>query len=83
MKKVAAWLAAIALIVFVIDWGLIGLKLLDGDFDITLGTYVGLVCIVIGFVCVMIVKLSNRCPQCRRMIQYNWAYCPYCGQKIK
>lgn len=33
MKKTAAWLMAISLIVFVIFWGIVGLKILDHDDD--------------------------------------------------
>ena len=32
MKKVAKWLAVISIVVFVIAWGIMGLKLLDNDY---------------------------------------------------
>ena len=37
MKKITTWVLVIAFIIFVIDWGVIGLKLLDGNYDITTG----------------------------------------------
>lgn len=32
MKKTAVWLAVISIIIFVIAWGIIGLKILDGNY---------------------------------------------------
>ena len=46
MKKVAKGLAVISIVVFVIDWGVMGLKLLDNDYLITAEAYIGLICIV-------------------------------------
>ena len=34
MKRITTWVLIIALIIFIIDWGIIGLKLLDGNYDI-------------------------------------------------
>ena len=46
MKKIARWLAVISIIVFVVDWGIIGLELLDGNYNITTGVYIGLISLV-------------------------------------
>ena len=46
MKKIVTWLALITFIIFVIDWGIVGLKILDVDYDITAGVYIGLISIV-------------------------------------
>ncbi len=83
MKKIAVWLAVIAFIIFVIDWGVVGSKLLDGNYDITVGAYIGLISIVIIFVCVIYIRVINKCPHCGKMIQFNGKYCPYCGVEIK
>lgn len=83
MKKIAKWLAAISLAVFVIDWGVMGLKLLDSDYAITAEAYVGLVSFVAFFVCILCVKLQSRCPYCGKWRQSFGKYCPDCGKEIK
>lgn len=82
MKKMAKWLAVISIIVFVLDWGVMGLKLLDNSYIITTEAYIGLVSLVVFFVSVMYVKLINRCPNCGKTKQSFGKYCPYCGKEI-
>ncbi len=82
MKKVAKWLAIISIVVFVIDWGVMGLKLLNNNYLITAEAYIGLISIVVFFVCVLCIKLSNRCPHCGKINQSFGKYCPYCGKEI-
>ena len=82
MKKIAIWLAVITFIIFVIDWGIIGLKILDGDYDITVGVYIGFISIVVCFISIFYVKSQNRCPYCGKMKQSFGKYCPYCGKEI-
>ena len=83
MKKIAKWLAAISVIVFVIDWGVMGLKLFDNNYLITTEAYIGLISFVVFFVCVLYVKFTNRCPHCGKFNQSFGKYCPYCGKEIK
>ena len=45
MKRIMNWLYAIAIAVFVIDWSYVGIKLLNGEYDMTVGAYIGLVCV--------------------------------------
>lgn len=83
MKRIAVWVMAAAGFVFVIDWGVVGVKILNGDYDIAAGAYVGLACIIAllgGAVCW---RLGNRCPHCGKLRQPFGEYCPYCGKKIK
>ena len=82
MKKVAKWLAVISIIVFVIDWGVMGLKLLDNDYLITAEAYIGLISLLVFFVCILYVKFTNRCPHCGKTKQTFGKYCPYCGKEI-
>ena len=82
MKKVVAWSAVISITVFVIAWSIIGLKILDSNYDITIEAYIGLISIVVFFVCVLYVKITNRCPHCGKMKQSFGKYCPYCGKEI-
>ena len=82
MKKIAKWAAVISIVVFVLAWGVMGLKLLDNNYLITTEAYIGLVSLVVFFICVMYVKFTNRCPHCGNTKQSFGKYCPYCGKKI-
>ena len=83
MNKIAKWTAVISLIVFVIAWGIMGLKLLDSNYLITVEAYIGLVSLVLFSLCVMYVKLRNRCPHCGKTKQSFGKYCPHCGKEIR
>ena len=82
MKKAAKMAAVISIVVFVIAWGIMGLKLLANDYLITVEAYIGLICIIIFFVCIMYLKITNRCPHCGKTKQFFGKYCPYCGKEI-
>ena len=82
MKKIMAYLFLITLIVFIIDWGVVGIRILNHDYDITLRAYIGLVCVVLIFVCLFYRLLHRKCPHCGKPRQTEGAYCSYCGKKI-
>ena len=82
MKKIATWAAFTAFIIFLIDWGVIGLKLLDGNYDITSGAYIGAACLGVMLVCAVCRLFSSKCPHCGKLTQSNGNYCPYCGKEI-
>ena len=82
MKKIAKWLAVISIVVFVVAWGIMGLKILDKNYLITAEAYTGLISLVVFFVCALYVKLTNRCPHCGKTKQSFGQYCPYCGKEI-
>ena len=52
------------------------------DYLITAEAYIGLICIVVCFVCLMYLKFTNRCPHCGKAKQTFGKYCPYCGKEI-
>lgn len=82
MKKIATWLAVISIIVFVIAWGIMGLKLLDNDYHITTEAYIGLISLVVWLICVLYMRFTSRCPHCGKLKQTFGKYCPYCGKEI-
>lgn len=82
MKKIAKWLAVISIIVFVLAWSVMGLKLLDNNYLITIEAYIGLISLIVFLVCVLSVKFTNRCPHCGKTKQSFGKYCPYCGKEI-
>ena len=81
MKR-AMWLAGIAIFVFVLDWCIIGLNLLDGNYEITVGAYIGLACIAVIFVCIVYIKWNSRCPHCGKLRLYGGRYCAHCGKRL-
>ena len=81
MKKVIKWLAVISILVFVIVWGIIGLKILDNDYLFTTEAYIALVSLIVSFICVMYLRITNRCPHCGKMKQPFANYCPHCGKE--
>ncbi len=83
MKKIMSWTLVISIIVFMIDWGVVGLKLLNGDYDITVGAYIGLVCILVIWISVFYRIFSDKCPHCGKVRLSNGEYCSYCGKKVK
>ena len=82
MKTIAKWLATISVIIFVVAWGIMGLKILDNNHLFKTEAYVGLISLVVFFVCVLYMKLTSRCPHCRKTTHLFGKYCPYCGKEI-
>lgn len=82
MKKWATWVMIAALAVFVVAWGMMGIKISTNDFDVIAETYIGAACYVIIMVCVLIRAFSDRCPHCGKMRRSKGKYCPYCGKEI-
>lgn len=82
MKKITKWMATISIIVFVLAWSVFGLKLLDNNYLITTEIYTGLISLVVFFVSVLYLKITNRCPYCGKTKHTFGKYCPYCGEEI-
>lgn len=82
MKKIITWFFVIFLFFFVIDWGIMGLKILNGNYDIIIEAYIGLICFIGFWVCIAIKLLYNKCPHCGKMRVSNGKYCPYCGKGL-
>lgn len=83
MKKAAIWTSVIAFLNFFIVWGVMGVKLFDGDYDVTIETYIGLACAMIGLACLLYVRLSaDRCPHCGKLRLSVGKYCPHCGKEL-
>ena len=60
LRKIANWSLVIAFIVFLIDWGVMGLKLLDNDYNIIVEAYIGLGCFIIITVSVFVRCFTDR-----------------------
>ena len=82
MKTVASCVFALAFILFVIDWALMGLKLLDGDYDIVVGAYIGMGCLLTMLTCAVYKAWRRKCPHCGKRLQGKGTYCSHCGRKL-
>lgn len=83
MKKILPWVFLASLIVCVIDWAVVGLKLLDGEYEVvTVGAYIALACWAIMLGCVFYKHLNHRCTHCGKWLQTNGRYCPHCGKEV-
>ena len=86
MKKIAIWLAVISAIVLFITLGVVGVKLLDGNYDTNVEviiTGVSLVTFLASVVCYKFI--INRCPHCGKgndTLLGKSKFCPHCGKEI-
>ena len=82
MNKILFRLWLLALAVFAADWLIVGLKLLNGDYDITLGVYVALVCVIVMALYPLSRALFSKCPYCGKSLASSGRYCPHCGREL-
>jgi len=85
MKKIAPWMIAISLVVFIIAWGIMGMKIFNGNYDAQLETYIGLAALVVFWIFILIMKFSSaKCPHCGKVqLQLDKGkYCYRCGKEV-
>ena len=86
MKKVCIWVAIISAIVLFITWGVVGVKLLDGNYDTNAEVIITGVSLVIFLVSVVCYKLNGiRCPYCGKIndsLLGKSKFCPHCGKEL-
>ena len=86
MKKVCIWLAIISAIVLFITLGIVGVKLLDGNYDTNVEviiTGVSLVTFLASVVCYKFI--GSRCPHCGKVndtLLGKSKFCPHCGKEL-
>ena len=83
MKKLIPWIFGISLLVFAIDWAVMGMKIFSGEYNITLEAYIGLVCVILLLVCALFKLFTYKCPHCGKLRLVNGKYCAYCGKRIE
>ena len=86
MKKVCVWLGIISAIVLLITLGVVGVKLLDGNYDTIIEVYltgisfVILLCSIVGYK-----LIGSRCPHCGMVndtLLGKSKFCPHCGKEL-
>lgn len=83
LRKIANWILVITFLIFLIDWGVMGLKLIENNYNITVEAYIGLACIIIILVSVFVRCFTDKCPHCGKIRATKGNYCSYCGKKIE
>lgn len=83
MKKIAIWTAVISIIVFIITWGVIGVKIFNNEFEFMTEAYIAYGSLAIFFICLIYVRCSYRCQHCGKQKIIFGKYCPYCGKEIR
>ena len=61
MKIVCIWVAIISAIVLFITWGVVGVKLLDGNYDTTAEVIITGISLVVFLISVVCYKLNRDC----------------------
>ena len=86
MKKVCVWLAIIFAIVLFITLGVVGVKLLDGNYDTTAEVIITGISFVIFLGSVVCYKfIGSRCPYCSKVndtLLGKSKFCPHCGKEL-
>lgn len=82
MRKIATWSLVIAFAVFLITWGVMGVKLLEHDYNITIEAYIGLGCWIVIIVSAICRGFTNKCPHCGKIRMTKGEYCSHCGKKV-
>lgn len=82
MKKVRPWIFVISFLIAVISWGVIGLKLYDGDYNITVEAYTMMACLVVILLCTLSRFFTDKCSYCGKLRVSNGIFCPHCGKEL-
>lgn len=82
MKRITTWGLVITLILLLIDLGVMGIKLLNGNYDVLTAAYIAAACWIVMLVCAVVKLFSSRCPHCGKLKLSNGKYCPHCGKEI-
>ena len=80
MKKAATWVLWIAFAITLTACAIIGIKLLDGDYEFTVEAYIAAASFFTLIVCRLIIAFGNKCPHCDKIIMDNGEYCSHCGK---
>jgi len=82
LKKVLAYILAVAAAVFVVAGGIMGLKLLQHQYTVTVEAYTGLAAYLVFMVCLLARRLCERCPHCGALRHGSGKYCSHCGKEM-
>ena len=83
VKKMMNWLMVLAIFVLLIDWGVMGIKLYENEYEIQVEAWIALICIVLLLFSAIYRAFQKKCPHCGA-IRLGWydEYCSRCGKKL-
>lgn len=82
MKKAGLWIWSLAVVVFLIDWTIVGLAVLNGNYNIAAGVYIGAGCLAVILLFPFFRLFGGRCPHCGRDLAFGETRYPHCGGRI-
>ncbi len=83
MKKALNWIVISAFLIFLVDWAIIGLKLLDNNDEFYVEAWLALFCLLVIVICALLkCMFFQKCPHCGKTLWSKGAYCPHCGKKL-
>lgn len=82
MKKAVKWIINAVWIIFIMDWGIFGIRLLDHNYSAATAAYIGLACLLLIAVYRVSMRSAARCPHCGKMQMVNGKCCPHCGKEV-
>lgn len=83
MKRILPWIIAVSAFVLIIAAGVMGVKIMDHDYDFIIEAYVLQGSWLVLILALVIRRFSMKCPHCGRHRQPGGQYCTYCGKKIE
>ena len=84
LKKIAAWTCALSGVVLVIAFGVMGVKIFDGDYDIELLAYICLFAWIGLMASIVVLRWKSwKCPHCGGIRWTNGRFCAHCGKELK
>lgn len=82
MRRVAAWLAAISLIIFVFIWMLIGIMIYEGEYLIQTQLYIALFSLGVFFASIIVFRITKSEGDTKIDGKSHDSHCPHCGRKL-
>ncbi|MBE5797830.1 MAG: hypothetical protein E7327_10735 [Clostridiales bacterium] len=84
MKQIAIWAAVISFLAFVVIWGVMGVNIMNGEYDsVTVTCWAGMICLIVLLASILYLRFTSwKCPHCGRIRLVNGQYCYHCGKKI-
>lgn len=83
MKKVCMWLSVISAILLLITLGIVGVKILDNNYNFTVEIIITIVFGLILFGTIFYKLLGSRCPNCRKVSSSTDKFCHHCGKELQ
>lgn len=83
MKKIISAMWAIAIVVFFVDWIIVGVFLLSGNYEIKAGICIAIFCFIVIAGYPFYKLFRNKCPHCRNVLFSDGKFCPHCGKEIR